>query len=93
MSRTHMHAHMHAHYTKTVFHFLIHPLLIGRADSLTGVAEGLLCASELNEEGLRLVSILYVTVIDTHKGAPIMHLHWWIWERNLSKSDIKKCKQ
>lgn len=63
MSRTH--THMHAHYTKTVFHFLIHPLLIGRAGSLTGVAEGLLCASELNDEGLRLVCCMSLSLTRT----------------------------
>lgn len=51
------------HLKEIIIHTHTHTLSSSGACTLTGAAEGILCTSNVNKGGLRLVSIQHVSVI------------------------------
>lgn len=82
-------------HTHTSTHLLFLILLTDGACGLTGVAEGILCTSVLNEEGLRLVSIQYVSVTGKELRAHKSSLNICILKNEISQAEMpahtKKC--
>lgn len=86
-----IHTHKHTHkYSHTAFLFLIHWPLSDGACSLTGVAEGILCTSAVNGEGLRLYGC---TLCHNHSGPSHTYFHCWLLHLCSSKRNRSKLIQ